>query len=88
LIEKKHYWQGLKECFCDLQSQSIGSNERMTMQNLQFLKQLKVELFLNGSSHPASQIKTDLRPAAQLLCWLLLSMQKHKNSTASHQQNH
>ena len=65
MIEKKHYWQGLKECFCDLQSQSIGSNERMTMQDLQILKQPKVELFPNGSSHPASQIKTELPPASR-----------------------
>ena len=33
-------------------SKDIGSNERMTMQNLQILKQLKVELFPNGSSFP------------------------------------
>jgi hypothetical protein len=39
----------------------------MTMQNLQILQQLKVELFPNGSSHPASQIKKDLPPAAQIL---------------------
>ena len=54
-------------------SKGIGSNERMTMQDLQILKQPKVELFPNGSSHPASQIKTDLPPAAQILCWLLTS---------------
>ena len=58
----------------------IGSSERMTMQNLQILKQLKAELFPNDSSHPASQIKTDLPPAAQILCWLLPSLQKHKNN--------
>jgi hypothetical protein len=50
------------------------------MQNLQILKQLEVELFSNGSSHPASQIKTDLPPAAQILCWLLSAPQKHKNN--------
>ena len=43
-----------------------------------FLKQLKVKLFPNGSSHPASQIQTDLPPAAQIWCWLLPSLQKHK----------
>ena len=53
----------------------------MAMQKIsRFLKQLKVELFLNGSSHPASQIKTDLPTAAQILCWLLPSLQKHKNN--------
>ena len=61
-------------------SMDIGSNERMTMQNLQILEQLKLELFPNGSSHPASQIKTYLPPAAQVLCWLLPSLQKHKNN--------
>ena len=45
-----------------------------------FLEQLKVELFPNGSSHPASQIKTDLPPAAQILCWLLPSLQKNENN--------
>ena len=57
-------------------SKDIGSNERMTMQNL--LKQPKVGLFPNGSSHPAFQMKTDLPPAAQILCWLLQSLQKTK----------
>jgi hypothetical protein len=37
-------------------SKGIGSNERMTMQNLQIPEKLKVELFPNGSSHPAFQI--------------------------------
>jgi len=53
----------------------IGSNERMTIQNLQVLKQLKAELFPNASSHPASQIKTDLPQTTQILCWLLPSLQ-------------
>jgi hypothetical protein len=61
-------------------SNDICSNKRMAMQNLQILKQLKVELFPNGSSHPASQIKTNLPPAAQILCWLLPLLQKHKNN--------
>jgi len=39
------------------------------------------ELFLNGSSHPASQIKTDLPPPAQILCWLLPLLQKHTQQT-------
>jgi len=34
-------------------------------------------MFPNGSSHPTSQTKTDLPPAAQILCWLLPSLQKH-----------
>jgi len=57
----------------------------MAMQNLQIsetaeTKQLKVELFPNGCSHYASQIKTDLPPAALILCWLLPALQKHKNN--------
>ena len=58
----------------------IGSNERMTMHNLQIPETAEVELFPDGSSHPASQIKTDSPPAAQILCWLLPSLQKHDNS--------
>jgi hypothetical protein len=50
----------------------------MTIQNLQIPETAEAELFPNGSSHPASQIKTDLPPAAQVLCWLLPSLQKHK----------
>jgi hypothetical protein len=61
-------------------SMDIGSNERMTMQISRILKQLKAELFPNGSSHPASQIKTGLPPAVQILCWLLPALQKHKNN--------
>ena len=61
-------------------SKEIVSNERVTMQISRFLKQLKGELFPNRSSHPASQIKTDVPPAAQILCWLLPSLQKHKNN--------
>ena len=63
-------------------SKDIGSNERMTPCKIsRFLKQLKVELLPNGSSHPASQIKTDLPPATQILCWLLPALQKHKQQT-------
>jgi len=58
-------------------SKDIGCNKQMTMQNPRFQKQLKVELFPNGSSHPASQIKTDLPPAAPILCCLLQPLQKH-----------
>ena len=60
----------------------IGSNKRMTMQNLQIPEtaESRIGLFPNGSSHPASQIKTDLPPAAQILCWSLPSLQKHKNN--------
>jgi hypothetical protein len=62
-------------------SMDIGySNEREAMQNLQIPKTAEVEQFPNGSPHPASQIKTDLPPAAQILCWLLPSLQKHKNN--------
>ena len=61
-------------------SKDIGSNERMTMQNLQISETAKSKLFPNGSSHPASQIKTDLPTVAQILCWSLPSLQKHKNN--------
>jgi hypothetical protein len=60
-------------------SMDIGSNERITMQNLQIPETAESRIvFPNGSSHPASQIKTDLPPAAQILCWLLPPLQKHK----------
>jgi len=67
----------LKACVVSI---DVGSNERMTMQNLQIPETAEIELFPNGSSHPASQIKTDLPPAAQILCWLHQSLQKHKNN--------
>jgi hypothetical protein len=67
----------LKSCIV---SKDIGSNERMAMQNLQIPEKAEVELFPNGSYHPASQIKTDLPPAAQILCWLLLGLQKTKTT--------
>ena len=35
--------------------------------------------FNKNALPPAAQIKTDLPPAAQILCWLLPSLQKHKN---------
>ena len=57
----------------------IGSNKRMTMQNLQVTETAESRIVSNGSSHPASQIKTDLPPAAKILCWLLPSPQKHEN---------
>jgi len=56
-----------------------GSNERMTMQDLQITAESRIVpkwLFT-----PASQIKIDLAPpAAQILCLLLPSLQKHKNN--------
>jgi hypothetical protein len=60
-------------------SKDIGSNERMTMRNLQIAETAESRTVPNGFSHPASQIKTNLPPAAQILCWLLPSLQKHKN---------
>jgi hypothetical protein len=55
----------------------IGSNKRMTTQILQIPETAESRKFPNGSFHPASQIKADLFPAAQILCWLLTSLQKH-----------
>jgi hypothetical protein len=52
----------------------------LTQLKAELMKQLKAELFPNGSSHPASQIKKDLPRAAQILCWLLSSLQKHKTN--------
>ena len=61
-------------------SKDIGSNKRMTIQNLQIPKTAESRIVHNGSSHPASQIKTDLPPAAQILCWLLPALQKHRSN--------
>jgi hypothetical protein len=46
----------------------VGSNKRMTMQNLQIPETAESRIVPNGSSHPASQKKADLPPAAQILC--------------------
>jgi len=60
----------------------IGSSERMTMQSLLIPETAESRAnFPNGSSHPASQIKTDLSPAAQIVCWLLPSLQKRTKTT-------
>ena len=49
-----------------------------------FLKQPKVELFPNGSSHPASQIKTDIPPAAQILMLITpISAKTQKQQTTA-----
>jgi hypothetical protein len=61
-------------------SKDIGSNKRMTMQNLQIPETVESRMFPNGSSRPTSQIQTDLPPAAQIWCWLLPALQKHKNN--------
>jgi hypothetical protein len=52
----------------------------MIMHNLQIPETAESKIVPNCSSHPASQINTDLPPAAQILCWLLPSLQKHKNN--------
>jgi hypothetical protein len=61
-------------------SKDIGSNERMAMQILQISETAESKIVSNGSFHPASQIKTDLPSAAQILCRLLPALQKHKNN--------
>jgi len=47
---------------------TIGSNERMTMQNLQIPETVESIFVLKWLFPPASHIKTDLPPAAQILC--------------------
>ena len=64
-------------------SKEIGSNERVTMQISRFLKQLKGELFPNRSSHPASQIKTDVPPAAQICAGYSNLCKTRKQQTAA-----
>ena len=50
----------LRSCVVPIE---IGSNERMTIQNLQIPETAESRLFPNGSSHPASQIRqTHLQP--------------------------
>ena len=57
----------------------IGSNERMNMQNLQIPETAESRIVL-ALPTPLSD-KDRLPPAAQILCWLLPSLQKHKNHT-------
>ena len=67
----------LRSCVVPIE---IGSNERMTIQNLQIPETAESRTVFNGSSHPASQLETELPPAAQNLCWLLPSLQEHKSN--------
>jgi hypothetical protein len=46
----------------------------------QILKQLNVELFPNGSSHPASQIKRDLPPDFVLVTPIAAKTQKQQSN--------
>jgi len=61
-------------------SMDIGSNERMTMRNLQIPETAKSKIVPRWLFPLASQMKTDLPTAAQIVCWLLPSLQKHKNN--------
>ena len=54
------------------------SNERMTMRNLQISESAESRHVSICSSHPTSQIKTDLPQPAQISCWLLRFLQKHE----------
>jgi hypothetical protein len=48
------------------------------MQNLQIPETAESRIVPKWLSHPASnQLKTDLPPAVQILCWLVPSLQKH-----------
>jgi hypothetical protein len=61
---------------------TIGSNERMTMQNLQIPETVEsriVPKWLFPPRFSDSQIKTDLPPPAAQMLWLLPSPQKHKS---------
>ena len=61
-------------------SKDIGSNERMTMQNLEIPETAVSRRVPKWLSHPASQMKTDLPPATQILCWLLSLLQKQQSN--------
>ena len=54
--------------------------ERITMRNLQIPETAKSRIVFKWLFHPAFQIKTDLPPAAQILCWLLQTLQRHENN--------
>jgi len=56
------------------------------MQNLQIPEtaESRIGLFPNGSSHPASQIKTDLPPAAQIFVLITpISAKTRKQQTTA-----
>jgi len=62
-------------------SGNIGSNEqRMTMQNLQVPETAKSRFVPKWLFPPRSPDRDRLPPAAQILCWLLPLLQKHKNN--------
>ena len=67
----------LRSCVVPIE---IGSNERMTIQNLQIPETAESRIVPKWLTPPASQIKTDLPPAAQILCWLLPALQKHRSN--------
>jgi len=50
----------------------------MTMRNLQISESAESRHVSICSSHPTSQIKTDLPQPAQISCWLLRFLQKHE----------
>jgi hypothetical protein len=61
-------------------SKKIGSNERMTMQNLQISETAESRIVPKWLFPPRFPDEDRLPPAAQILCWLLPPLQKHKNN--------
>ena len=61
-------------------SNDIGSNERMTMQNLQIPETAESRIVPKWLFPPRFPDKDGLPPAAQILCWLLPPLQKHKHN--------
>jgi len=55
---------------------------RRLSKNLAVISQFTMHAhsLIYGSSQPASQIKAGSPPTAQILCWLLPSLQRHKNN--------
>jgi hypothetical protein len=64
---------------CDI-SIDIGSNERMIMHNLQIPETAESRIVPKWLFPPRFPDKDRLPPAAQILCWLLPLLQKHKNN--------
>jgi hypothetical protein len=61
-------------------SKDIGSNERMTMQNLQLLETAESIIVPKWLFPPRFPDKDRIPPAVQILCWLLPALQKQKHN--------
>jgi hypothetical protein len=60
-------------------SMDIGSNERMTMRNLQIPETAKSRIVPKWFLPPRFSDKDRFTSSTQILCWLLPSLQKYKN---------